>query len=243
MVCTRKGLATLPFKEKWTISLLSWYQYRHASAHFLFCFRRLNLTSPISKEVLREVRHLFKLLIQLNFKRNQMYTEFSHYFLFLTIFTIISFISLQKYYVALRALKRSHRIIYWMISFYFLIFTSCFYFTLMSYACSDFSFYSILTNCSLQSPLFYKISATWSNHEGSLLLWCWLLSFCGFIFCIRTRSAKQENRISKRQIIRTEQYVNDISQAGAKRYIEEQRQIIVRSTIILTIIIFFLQLF
>ena len=172
-----------------------------------------------------------------------MYTEFSHYFLFLTIFTIISFISLQKYYVALRALKRSHRIIYWMISFYFLIFTSCFYFTLMSYACSDFSFYSILTNCSLQSPLFYKISATWSNHEGSLLLWCWLLSFCGFIFCIRTRSAKQENRISKRQIIRTEQYVNDISQAGAKRYIEEQRQIIVRSTIIMTIIIFFFATF
>lgn len=69
-------------------------------------------------------------------------------------------------------------------STFFLILTSCFFGTISSYICSDFSIYNILTNSTADIPLFYKISATWSNHEGSLLLWCWLLSFNTFLFCI-----------------------------------------------------------
>jgi hypothetical protein len=69
-------------------------------------------------------------------------------------------------------------------STYFLILTSCFFGTISNYVCSDFSIYNILTNSTADVPLFYKISATWSNHEGSLLLWCWLLSFNAFLFCI-----------------------------------------------------------
>jgi cytochrome c biogenesis factor len=65
-----------------------------------------------------------------------------------------------------------------------LILTGCFFGTISNYVCSDFSIYNILTNSTADVPLFYKISATWSNHEGSLLLWCWLLSLNAFLFCI-----------------------------------------------------------
>nr|YP_008816016.1 truncated heme lyase [Closterium baillyanum]AGZ90266.1 truncated heme lyase [Closterium baillyanum] len=114
-----------------------------------------------------------------------MYTEFSHYLLLLAIHYGILFLPNR----CVLASRLKHKNIFWMISLYYLIFTSCIFGTLTSYACSDFSIYNILTNCSLRSPLFYKISATWSNHEGSLLLWCWLLSFYGFLFCILTRSS------------------------------------------------------
>uniref|UniRef100_A0A166JGI9 Uncharacterized protein n=1 Tax=Daucus carota subsp. sativus TaxID=79200 RepID=A0A166JGI9_DAUCS len=29
----------------------------------------------------------------------------------------------------------------------------------------------------------YQISGTWSNHEGSILSWCRILSFYGFLLC------------------------------------------------------------
>ncbi|KAJ0781160.1 putative cytochrome c biosynthesis protein [Helianthus annuus] len=32
---------------------------------------------------------------------------------------------------------------------------------------------------------FYQISGTWSNHEGSILSWCRILSFYGFLLCYR----------------------------------------------------------
>ncbi len=28
-------------------------------------------------------------------------------------------------------------------------------------------------------PLIYKITGTWGNHEGSILLWCLILAMCG----------------------------------------------------------------
>lgn len=118
-----------------------------------------------------------------------MYTEFNHYLLLLTIFAS-SLLFLQPKRCILAA-RLQHQKLYWIISCFFLIVNFCFFGTLKSYASSDFTFYTILTNSSLRSPFFYKISATWSNHEGSLLLWCWLLCFYGFLFCILTRSSNR----------------------------------------------------
>lgn len=72
----------------------------------------------------------------------------------------------------------------WVFSFFFLISTCCLYGTISNYICSDFTIYNIITNSTADVPTFYKISATWSNHEGSLLLWYWLLSFSSFLVCI-----------------------------------------------------------
>jgi cytochrome c-type biogenesis protein CcmF len=41
----------------------------------------------------------------------------------------------------------------------------------------DFSVNYVAANSNLELPVFYKISALWSAHEGSLLLWVWMLAF------------------------------------------------------------------
>ncbi|KAJ0500931.1 putative cytochrome c assembly protein [Helianthus annuus] len=46
------------------------------------------------------------------------------------------------------------------------------------------------------APFFYQISGTWSNHEGSILSWCRILSFYGFLLCYRGRP--QSHDVSKR---------------------------------------------
>ena len=73
------------------------------------------------------------------------------------------------------------------VSLYFFLFTMSFSGILFCYIPSDFSNYNVFTNSNANAPLFYKISGTWSNHEGSLLLWCWIPSFYGFLFCYPAR--------------------------------------------------------
>nr|AHX81345.1 cytochrome c biogenesis FN [Licania alba]AHX81356.1 cytochrome c biogenesis FN [Leptobalanus sprucei] len=45
------------------------------------------------------------------------------------------------------------------------------------------------------APFFYQISGTWSNHEGSILSWCRIPSFYGFLLCYRGRP--QSHNVSK----------------------------------------------
>ncbi|QGR02176.1 heme lyase CcmF/NrfE family subunit [Ehrlichia ruminantium] len=40
----------------------------------------------------------------------------------------------------------------------------------------DFSFYNVYYNSHTTKPLLYKISGIWGNHEGSILLWIWIIS-------------------------------------------------------------------
>lgn len=53
--------------------------------------------------------------------------------------------------------------------------------------------YNVLT---ANAPFFYQISGTWSNHEGSILSWCRIPSFYGFLLCYRGRL--QSHNVSKR---------------------------------------------
>ena len=43
----------------------------------------------------------------------------------------------------------------------------------------DFSVLNIAENSSSAKPLLYKITGTWGNHAGSILLWCLILAVCG----------------------------------------------------------------
>ncbi len=43
----------------------------------------------------------------------------------------------------------------------------------------DFSVLNVAENSNSLKPLIYKISGTWGNHEGSILLWCLILALCG----------------------------------------------------------------
>ena len=57
------------------------------------------------------------------------------------------------------------------------------FFSLMyAYVVSDFSNYNVFQNSHSNKPLIYKISGTWGNHEGSMLLWLSILSIFSLFF-------------------------------------------------------------
>ena len=58
---------------------------------------------------------------------------------------------------------------------------------LFSFIISDFSNLAVYNNSHTTKPLFYRISGTWGNHEGSLLLWLLVLTLFISIFVFRTK--------------------------------------------------------
>ena len=58
---------------------------------------------------------------------------------------------------------------------------------ILSFIKSDFSNETVFNNSHTTKPLFYKISGTWGNHEGSLLLWLLVLTLFIFLFLIQSR--------------------------------------------------------
>ena len=59
---------------------------------------------------------------------------------------------------------------------------------IISFIISDFSNETVFNNSHTTKPLFYKISGTWGNHEGSLLLWLLVLTLFIFVFLLRTKN-------------------------------------------------------
>ena len=59
---------------------------------------------------------------------------------------------------------------------------------IFSFIVSDFSNETVFNNSHTTKPLFYKISGTWGNHEGSLLLWLLVLTLFIFLFLVRTKN-------------------------------------------------------
>lgn len=47
------------------------------------------------------------------------------------------------------------------------------------YVTSDFSIQNVAANSHSLKPMIYKISGAWGNHEGSLVLWVWILALFG----------------------------------------------------------------
>src|SRR5471032_2149055 len=48
-----------------------------------------------------------------------------------------------------------------------------------AYVTSDFSVLNVVENSHTTKPLLYKVSGVWGNHEGSMLLWVFILAFYG----------------------------------------------------------------
>ncbi len=64
-----------------------------------------------------------------------------------------------------------------------------------SFVYSDFSNETVFNNSHSTKPLFYKISGTWGNHEGSLLLWLVVLTLFIFLFLIGSKGLLKKYRI------------------------------------------------
>ena len=64
-----------------------------------------------------------------------------------------------------------------------------------SFIHSDFSNETVFNNSHTTKPLFYKISGTWGNHEGSLLLWLVVLTLFIFLFLVKSKGLLKKYRI------------------------------------------------
>ena len=66
---------------------------------------------------------------------------------------------------------------------------------IFSFINSDFGNETVFNNSHTTKPLFYKISGTWGNHEGSLLLWLLVLTLFIFLFLLKSNEQPKKYRI------------------------------------------------
>ena len=66
---------------------------------------------------------------------------------------------------------------------------------ILSFVYSDFSNETVFNHSHTTKPLFYKISGTWGNHEGSLLLWLLVLTFFIYLFLKNTKEQEKQYRV------------------------------------------------
>ena len=101
----------------------------------------------------------------------------------LTLSTLIIFLSFKTF----KSKKNITFNIFFIISSQFFLICISFLILILAFVYSDFSNLAVYFNSHSSKPLFYKISGTWGNHEGSLLLWLLVLSLFNLIFYIKSK--------------------------------------------------------
>ena len=76
--------------------------------------------------------------------------------------------------------------LFYKVSFYLILFS--FLVLIVCFTISDFSIISVYENSHTDKPLFYKISAAWGNHEGSMLLFILVISLYGVLFLLNSKN-------------------------------------------------------
>ena len=106
--------------------------------------------------------------------------------------------SLIIFFFSVRNFKSPKRFDYKILSFTFLqlfFVIVSFVGLIISFINSDFSNETVFNHSHTTKPLFYKISGTWGNHEGSLLLWLLVLTLFIFLFLIKSKKQPNNYRI------------------------------------------------
>jgi len=104
---------------------------------------------------------------------------------------ILSFLSLRNF----RSNSNLNFNIFATIWLQFFLISISFLALVLAFINSDFSNLAVYNNSHTTKPLFYKISGTWGNHEGSLLLWLLVLSLFILIFFFRSKKLSTPFRI------------------------------------------------
>ena len=82
------------------------------------------------------------------------------------------------------------------LNFFQFFFVLVSFFSLVAlFVLSEFSNITVFNNSHTTKPLFYKISGTWGNHEGSLLLWLLILTLSLFIYFLSSKSRPIKERL------------------------------------------------
>ena len=110
--------------------------------------------------------------------------------LIISVFLIFQFTFLNK-----GTTKNLDSRIFSLISVQFLMVIISFFSLIYAFIISDFSNETVYNNSHTTKPLFYKISGTWGNHEGSLLLWLLVLIIFLFIFFIHSKKLSNKYRL------------------------------------------------
>ena len=79
------------------------------------------------------------------------------------------------------------------LQFFFVVVS--FFGLVISFIYSDFSNETVFNHSHTTKPIFYKISGTWGNHEGSLLLWLLVLTLFIFLFLIKSKDQSKRYRV------------------------------------------------
>ncbi len=123
-----------------------------------------------------------------------MLSNLGNFLLFLNIF-----LSLLIIYYSSKNLKSSGSIVFRNIYQISLIQSTsiliCFFTLITAFIVSDFSLITVYLNSHSIKPILYKISGTWGNHEGSLLLWAIILVIFSFLFLINNKDHPKNYRL------------------------------------------------
>ncbi|HET8996293.1 MAG TPA: heme lyase CcmF/NrfE family subunit, partial [Acetobacteraceae bacterium] len=63
-----------------------------------------------------------------------------------------------------------------------------------AYVTNDFSVLNVVENSHTDKPLLYQITGVWGNHEGSMLLWVFMLSLCAAAVAVFSNNLPPELR-------------------------------------------------
>ncbi len=86
--------------------------------------------------------------------------------------------------------NRLYRLVGYLSYFYSILAFASFAILAYSYYASDFSMLSVVTSSQINNPIMYKIAASWSTHEGSMLLWnCYMVLFTSLMILISPSSS------------------------------------------------------
>ena len=85
--------------------------------------------------------------------------------------------------------------IYYISFLQFFLVVQSFFCLIYSFIISDFSNETVYNNSHTTKPLFYKISGTWGNQEGRLLLWLLVLTLFIFLFLIFSKKQPKKYRL------------------------------------------------
>ena len=123
-----------------------------------------------------------------------MLSNFGNLLLFFNIF--LSFVIIYTGYKSLRTSGSViPRIIYQVSTIQSTLIVVCFFTLIAAFITSDFSLVTVYQNSHSLKPLFYKISGTWGNHEGSLLLWAIILTIFSFLFLVFNKDHPKTFRV------------------------------------------------
>ncbi len=123
-----------------------------------------------------------------------MANQIGNYSLFIALIASI-FLIFQSYRLTRNSSKNLDSKIFSALSVQSLMVLISFISLVFAFIVSDFSNKTVYNNSHTTKPLFYKISGTWGNHEGSLLLWLLVLTFFLFIFLINSKNLPKKYRL------------------------------------------------